>query len=187
MMMNLKEELRELIAEIAEKDEIPDDVTFKDLGIDSMMGVEIVAAIERKYQVRIDDAELICFPFGSFYTSVLACVLPRGIGRAVADAGCPKVYVPNTVADPEQLSLPVAGSVERLLAHLRRSGSGELPTGRLLDLVLVDTRRGQYPNGLDVDAIERLGVRVLDVPLVSARSAPLIDPRRIVEALLSLI
>ena len=58
-MTNLKEELRELIAEIAEKDEIPDEVAFKDLGIDSMMGVEIVAAIERKYQVKIDDAELV--------------------------------------------------------------------------------------------------------------------------------
>jgi acyl carrier protein len=58
MSTNLKEELRELIAEIAEKDEIPDDVAFKDLGIDSMMGVEIVAAIERKYQVKIEDAEL---------------------------------------------------------------------------------------------------------------------------------
>ena len=57
-MSNLKEELRALIAEIAEKDEIPDDVAFKDLGIDSMMGVEIVAAIERKYHVKIDDAEL---------------------------------------------------------------------------------------------------------------------------------
>ncbi len=57
-MMNLKEELRALIAEIAEKDEIPDDVAFKDLGIDSMMGVEIVAAIERKYHVKIEDSEL---------------------------------------------------------------------------------------------------------------------------------
>lgn len=57
-MTNMKEELRALIAEIAEKDEIPDDVSFKDLGIDSMMGVEIVAAIERKYQVKIEDAEL---------------------------------------------------------------------------------------------------------------------------------
>jgi len=56
--MSMKEELRALIAEIAEKDEIPDDVSFKDLGIDSMMGVEIVAAIERKYQVKIEDAEL---------------------------------------------------------------------------------------------------------------------------------
>jgi acyl carrier protein len=58
MTVALKEELRALIAEIAEIDEVPDDASFKDLGIDSMMGVEIVAAIERKYQVKIEDAEL---------------------------------------------------------------------------------------------------------------------------------
>jgi acyl carrier protein len=55
---NLKEELRTLVAEIAEKDEIPDGATFKDLGIDSMMGVEIVAAVERRYQIKIGDDEL---------------------------------------------------------------------------------------------------------------------------------
>ncbi len=54
----LKEELRGLIAEIAEIDTIPDDTAFKDLGIDSMMGVEIVAAIERQYKVKFEDSEL---------------------------------------------------------------------------------------------------------------------------------
>ncbi len=58
---NLKEELRTMVAEIAEKDAIPDGATFKDLGIDSMMGVEIVAAIERQYQIKIDDDELAGF------------------------------------------------------------------------------------------------------------------------------
>ena len=55
---SLKEDLRQLIAEIAEKDAIPDDAHFKDLGIDSMMGVEIVAAIERQYRIKIEDSEL---------------------------------------------------------------------------------------------------------------------------------
>ena len=58
MSDTLKQELRSLISEIAEKDEIPDDKHFKDLGIDSMMGVEIVAAIERQYKIKIEDAEL---------------------------------------------------------------------------------------------------------------------------------
>lgn len=57
-MSDLKEELRALVAEIAEMDDIPDDTSFKELGIDSMMGVEIVAAIERKYGLKIDDSEL---------------------------------------------------------------------------------------------------------------------------------
>jgi acyl carrier protein len=57
----LKEQLRSLVAEIAEKDEIPDGASFKDLGIDSMMGVEIVAAIERQYQIKVADDELAGF------------------------------------------------------------------------------------------------------------------------------
>ncbi len=58
---NLKEEIRGLISEISEVDTIPDDTHFKDLGIDSMMGVEIVAAIERQYHIKIDDDELASF------------------------------------------------------------------------------------------------------------------------------
>lgn len=54
----LREELRALVAEVAEKDEIPDGATFKELGIDSMMGVEIVAAVERQYHIKIEDDEL---------------------------------------------------------------------------------------------------------------------------------
>ncbi len=135
----------------------------------------------------IDAAELICFPIGSFYSSVIACLLPRGVGLAVAEAGCPKVYVPNCGVDPEQLGLPVADAVERLLAYLRRSGPGEPAARRLLDLVIVDSRRGVYPTGLELERIARLGPRVLDVRLVTARSAPFIDPRRLAEVLVSLV
>ena len=55
---NLREELRALVAEISEKDEIPEGSSFKELGIDSMMGVEIVATVERQYQIKIEDSEL---------------------------------------------------------------------------------------------------------------------------------
>jgi acyl carrier protein len=68
----LREQLRALVAEIAEKDEIPDGATFKDLGIDSMMGVEIVAAVERQYQIKIEDDELAGFQdLDGAYTLVL--------------------------------------------------------------------------------------------------------------------
>jgi acyl carrier protein len=58
---SLREQLRAMVAEIAEKDEIPDGATFKELGIDSMMGVEIVASVERRYQIKIEDDELASF------------------------------------------------------------------------------------------------------------------------------
>lgn len=58
MSANLKDDLRKLIAEITEIDEIPDDASFKELGVDSMMALEIVSAIEREYKIRIEESEL---------------------------------------------------------------------------------------------------------------------------------
>ena len=54
----LKEELREIIMEIAEIDDLPDDAQFTDLGIDSMMAIEIVADVERNYKLSIPEEEL---------------------------------------------------------------------------------------------------------------------------------
>jgi acyl carrier protein len=54
----LKEKLREIIAEVAELDEVPDETPFADLGIDSMMAMEIVAEVERTYKVSIPEEEL---------------------------------------------------------------------------------------------------------------------------------
>jgi len=58
MSDQLKEDLRKIIAEVAEVDEVPDGALFKDLGIDSMMAIEIVAEIERTYKLSIPEEEL---------------------------------------------------------------------------------------------------------------------------------
>lgn len=55
---NLKEDLRRIIAEVSEIDEIPDEAAFADLGIDSMMAIEIVAEVERLYKVSIPEEAL---------------------------------------------------------------------------------------------------------------------------------
>jgi acyl carrier protein len=54
----LKEKLRGIVAEVSEVDEVPDDTPFKDLGIDSMMAIEIVAEVERTYKLKIPEEEL---------------------------------------------------------------------------------------------------------------------------------
>ena len=55
---DLREKLRAVVAEIAEIDEVPDDVPFKELGIDSMMAIEIVAEIERTYKMTVPEDDL---------------------------------------------------------------------------------------------------------------------------------
>ena len=58
MSDDLKEKLRAIVMEVAEVDEVPDDKPFKDLGIDSMMAIEIVADVERACKIKIPEAEL---------------------------------------------------------------------------------------------------------------------------------
>jgi acyl carrier protein len=55
---DLKEKLRAIVAEVAELDEVPDATPFKDLGIDSMMAIEIIADVERAYKIKIPEDEL---------------------------------------------------------------------------------------------------------------------------------
>ena len=54
----LRDKLREIISEVSEVDEIPDDAPFEDLGIDSMMAIEIVAEVERTYKLSIPEEDL---------------------------------------------------------------------------------------------------------------------------------
>ena len=55
---DLREKLRAITSEVSEVDEIPDATPFKDLGIDSMMAIEIVAEVGRTYKLSIPESGL---------------------------------------------------------------------------------------------------------------------------------
>ena len=57
-MQDIEVEVKNIIAEITEKEpeEIrPDSRFLEDLGMDSMMALEILAAIEKKYKITIPE------------------------------------------------------------------------------------------------------------------------------------
>lgn len=128
-------------------------------------------------------ADAICYPMGSFYTSVLANLLPEGVGEAVADALCPKLYIPNSGEDPEQRGMSVAQGVAVLLRTLRQD-AGNVPARQLLQRVLVDSQRGVYAGGIDVEGIAAQGVEVCDQPMVHADDPMRHDPVLTAAALL---
>lgn len=60
-MPDLENEIRNLIAEVLEEDPgkiTPDAKFFEDLGMDSMMALEIMAAMEKKYKITIPEEKL---------------------------------------------------------------------------------------------------------------------------------
>jgi CofD-related protein of GAK system len=142
--------------------------------------------IGEKVQQNIEEADLICYPMGSFYSSVLANLLPRGVGRAIAHAGCPRLYIPNTGNDPEQRGMSVADSVEALLRHARADAGDDLPLSRVVNLVLLDRDRRNYTMPVDRDRLERMGLQVVELELVTESSRPYVHPQRLTETLLSL-
>ncbi|MES9937373.1 MAG: GAK system CofD-like protein [Sedimenticola sp.] len=142
--------------------------------------------LKKKNRKLIEGAELICYPPGSFYSSLLANLLPEGVGRAVAANDCPKVYIPNLGSDPEQIGMDLEDMVKELLKQLQVDLPGGCANDRLLNFVLMDSRSGSYPKGLSSKLLQKLGIELIDVKLVSKQSAPYYDNDLLVSALLSL-
>lgn len=131
-------------------------------------------------------ADAICYPMGSFYSSVLANLLPSGVGRAVAARSCPKIFIPNTGADAELCGLGVAGQAAAILRALRQDAP-RARTEELLHLVLVDSRHGRYEGGLGPETrreIEALGVRLEDRDMVREAEPCRHDPAAVASLLL---
>ena len=148
-------------------------------------GREIRVCIRNKVKELICNAELICYPMGSFYTSLLATLLPKGIGAAISQNSCPKVFIPSMGIDPETIGMTVKDQVLALLATLQKNAP-DSGVGELLNFVIIDSKRGTYNTKPDKRGIEALGIEVIDMPLVSKKSKPLIDSMLLLGILLSL-
>jgi CofD-related protein of GAK system len=145
-------------------------------------------AIEQTVLDLIASAELICYPIGSFYTSLIANLLPEGVAEAIRRNPCPKVFVPNTSGDPEQFGMTLGRSVSVLLDALLAGGATE-PPPRIedaLDFILLDPGREIYPPEGDFLSALR-GVRLLEQDLRDERAPLELNPRKLAACLLSLV
>jgi CofD-related protein of GAK system len=144
------------------------------------------ALLRKKNRHLIRTAELICYPFGSFYTSLVANLLPKGVGSVIAATDCPKIFIPNLGQDPEQIGMTMDQSVQTLLEYLHADVSADCSNEKLLNFVLLDSKGGNYPSSLSAGLMKQRGIQVIDTRLVSKQSAPYYDARLLVSALLSL-
>jgi CofD-related protein of GAK system len=133
----------------------------------------------------ISKAELICYPMGSFYSSIIANLLVGGIGKAISKNGSPKVYVPSTGLDPECLGHTIMDQVETLIAYASQ-GQPEIKATDVLSYIVIDQINGQYVGKLDRKRLAQLNIEVIDCELVSRKSTPNIDENLLLPVLLSL-
>lgn len=151
---------------------------------DNFVPVEVI--IKKKNRKLIERADMICFPPGSFYSSLIANLLPKGVASAIADNENPKVFIPNLGCDPEQIGMTLDQSVLRLLDYLHADAGADCPSEKLLNFILIDSGSRGYSSPLSLKLMAKLGIQVIDTNLVSKHSKSYYDANLLVGALLSL-
>ncbi len=134
----------------------------------------------------IQTADLICFPMGSFYTSLIANLLPSGVGKAVQAASCPKIYIPSTGHDPESLGRTLTDQTRTLIHYLQKDDPASIAQKDVLHFILLDNDATSYPGGVDTKGLEKLGVKIVRADLLSQTSKTALSPSRLAEILVSL-
>lgn len=173
---------------ISGKEAPPVDSPIRRLHLTRRLDTGRRAEIDLSPEIRelIRQAELICYPIGSFWSSVVATLLPRGVGDEIVRANVPKVYVPNMGRDPEQLGMSVVDAVRTLLVYAGTDSARTEPATDRVGCVLIDERRSGFAED-ELEAVERTGIRVVRANLITDESAPFVDGDLLARALVSMI
>ena len=162
--------------------------------VDTLEKPQPAQIVAREYTAKlIQNADVICFPMGSFFSSVVANLLPRGIGSAVAAAPCPKIFVPNMRADVEQRGMTIADAVETLVETVRddvaqhsAEAARAITPADVVNLVLLDARDTPYCDVDGLAALSAMGIDVVRTALAHDDTPDKVDPKVLSEILVSL-
>lgn len=138
--------------------------------------------LPKRNRKLIRQADVMCYPPGSLYSSVIANLLPSGVGREVAGREAPKLYLPSLGHDPEALGHSLADQVAAILAPLQADLDKPAPAECLMSHVLCDL---SVDPSACAEVTDRHGIPCVRLPLVSAE-AHKYDPERVCEALASI-
>lgn len=135
----------------------------------------------------IEQADLICYPPGSFFTSIIANLLPVGVGEAISRNPQPKVYIPNLGNDPEQIGMSLEDCVLTLLSYMRKNTPQPLAASQYISTILLDVNSKYYQGGIPFDRLRELGINVVQRDLVTMRSAPFYNDDLLLKSLLEIV
>ena len=135
----------------------------------------------------IDSAELLVFPPGSFYSSLIANLLPKGVAKALSRNPAPRVYVPSLGTDPETIGMTLPDQMRVLSEHLTAKATASATNRPPLDFLLFDSRLSRVPGKQIEEITSGMGVQIIDMDLAPDRSdTEYYDDVKLAEALLAL-
>lgn len=140
--------------------------------------------LPKRNRKLIEGSDLICFPPGSLYTSVIANLLPSDVGASIARSGVPKVYIPSLGTDPECPDMDLCDCVSALLAALRADAGDACANSDLMTAIICDN---QAVSPAEIKRVQKKhAIPCVPLPLAKTDRPDRYDPERVCEALLSL-
>ncbi len=126
--------------------------------------VRAEATAKRRIRDLIETTGLIVYAPGSFYTSLLANLLPTGITESICNnPNAPRVWIPNLGVDPEQFGMTTEDALHTLLETLAQGTPGATPQQRISH-ILVD-EHSAYAGGIPTGRLKELGIELVTAPL----------------------
>ncbi len=142
--------------------------------------------IRKQNKRLIKEADLLVFPPGSFYSSLVANLLPKGVGKSALTSAAPRVFIPNLGNDPELFDTDLREQIDALNKAICDDAGRDADQAMSIDIVLTDSALHQGITPAILDYIEVRGIQLLDIDLRNARSTEHYDEQKLIEALLSL-
>lgn len=143
--------------------------------------------LRKRNRRLIASTELICYPPGSFFSSLVANLLPYGVSESIVANPCPKIYIPNRGKDPEQVGMTLNDQVDTLLARLQGQFEQPVRPTQLLNYILYDSSNSDADYQVDVARFEKQGIQVIDTPLINPEQPDVYDNDKLVQALISFV
>ena len=142
--------------------------------------------IRKQNKRLIKEADLLVFPPGSFYSSLVANLLPKGVGKSALTSAAPRVFIPNLGNDPELFDTDLREQIDALNKAICDDAGRDADHVMSIDIVLTDSALHKGITPAILDYIEVQGIHLLDIDLRNARSSEHYDEQKLIEALLSL-
>ncbi|MDD4601768.1 Gluconeogenesis factor [bioreactor metagenome] len=138
----------------------------------------------------INDADAVILGPGSLYTSVLPNLLVKGVAEKLRQTQAVKIYICNVMTQPGETDNYTASQhVKAILDH----------AGPVIDYVVVNSQdvahslratyasQGAFPVLADTEAIEAMGVKVVEANIISETNLVRHDPVKLSRTIISMI
>ncbi len=149
---------------------------------------EINPRVNPEIVEEIEQADLIVFGMGSFYTSIAVAARKYGFGKAIRKSNAPKLFLSNSVEDNETRGMSGGQMAQELIRNMRMSDTASLglDTEYITHVIANSDLVSQNHIRPIRDGLNR-DIEIIRTPLIGQENPDHYSPQRVIDQLSSFL